>query len=455
MAQSTKLDYKDYLLVAHNEDSMKIQLTILGIFIVSVAGCTKQVPVEEISVAQSGVQILESSVGAAELAWPQWRGASHGVAPDSPIPTTWSSDSNVRWQADILGRGHSSPIVVGDLVVLGTAMAQPPQQNVVAYGLGDGKERWTAVVHSGGLPSKRAVHNKATNANSTLASDGNALVTTHLNGDHIWVTAISLDGSQLWQTDVGAFASKFGYAPSPVIYKSLVILAADNHGGGYLVGLDIQSGEVAWRRARGNVSSYSSPALVTLGGTDQIVITGTNRMASYTPATGELIWETDCISEATCGTVTATADKVFGSGGYPDKETVCLDANGKKLWSNRTKIYEPSMVTDGDNLFAISDDGIAYCWAVDTGSVRWKKRLGGNFSSSPVICNGNVYVADLSGNSYVFKANGESYELLSKNRLGNDCYASPAIAGDAILLRVGIGKAENRREKLFCIAEEE
>lgn len=432
---------------------MRIFFSVLGIFSISVTGCTQRTPVAEISVSESGVEIVEDAASDVDLPWPQWRGSALGIAPDGPIPTAWSADSKVRWQADVPGRGHSSPIVVGELVVLGTATEEPAEQIVVGWDRTDGQERWRTVVHRGGLPAPGAVHQKATNANGTVASNGAALVTAHLNGDHIWVTSLDLAGKLLWQTDIGAFNSKFGYAPSPVIYKSLVIVAADNQGGGYLVGLDIRSGDIAWRRSRGDVSSYSSPALVTLGGTEQVVITGEDHMASYAPATGELIWETECIAEATCGTVTATADRVFGSGGYPDRETVCLDANGVQLWSNRTKIYEPSMVAYEGSLFGITDDGIAYCWAVDDGKVRWKTRLGGSFSSSPVICNGNVYVADLSGNSYVFRASGEGYELVSKNRLGDDCYASPAIAGDAIFFRVGFGDGPDRREKLFCIAE--
>ena len=432
---------------------MKALYPAIGILFLTFASCSKRTPVKEVSIANSGVAIVDAAVSDVELAWPQWRGKAHGVAPDSPIPTSWSNTSNIRWQTDVAGSGHGSPIVVGDLVVLGTSTKQPPRQMVVAYDRNSGRERWTAVVHSGGLPSTRELHDKSTNANGTVASDGNSFITAHLNGGHIWVTSLDNDGKQLWQTDVGAFNSKFGYAPSPILYKSLVILAADNRGGGYLVALDTASGDIAWRRSRGDVSSYSSPALVTLDGTDQIVISGTDRMASYAPETGEPIWETACISEATCGTATATADRVFASGGYPDKETVCLDANGKKLWSNRTKIYEPSMVTNGKDIFAISDGGIAYCWAVQNGAVRWKKRLGGGFSSSPVICNGHVYVSDLSGNHYVFIASGDSFQQISKNRLGDNCYASPAIAGDAIFLRVGIGQGTNRKEKLFCIAE--
>lgn len=415
-------------------------------------GCTKRTPVEEVSLAESGISIVDAPVTEIDLAWPQWRGGTQGVSAAENVPTEWSTSENKRWQADVPGRGHSSPIVVGDLVVLGTAIESSETQWVIAYDRATGDEVWRTTVHEGGFPSKRSVHVKATNANSTLASDGKTLVTAHLNGDHIWVTGLDLSGEQLWQTDIGAFNSKFGYAPSPILYKSLAILAADNAGGGYLVAVDLNSGEVAWRVARGNASSYSSPTLALLSGKEQVLITGGDRLASYDPESGKLLWKTECIAEATCGTVVVAGDKVLASGGYPDKETVCLSAEGERIWSNRTKVYEPSLVSDGENVFAVADNGIAYCWSLEDGSVNWKRRLGGDFSSSPVICNGNVYVADLSGNQYVFKASGEAYELVSKNQFGDDCYASPAIAGDAIFFRVGAGSGGSRKEILVCFA---
>ena len=99
-------------------------------------------------------------------------------------------------------------------------------------------------------------------------------------------------------------------------------------------------------------------------------------MSSYDPATGELNWETDCIAEATCGTAVVSGDKILASGGYPDKQTVCLSDKGKILWSNRTKVYEPSLVADANHVFAVTDEGIAFCWRVSDGQEMWEKTFG-------------------------------------------------------------------------------
>jgi outer membrane protein assembly factor BamB len=415
-------------------------------------GCGRTSPVEEISVTASGVAIDEQ-VSAPADSWPQWRGPRiDGVAPDQPLPTKWSETKNVRWQADVPGRGHSSPIVVGDFVFLATALDEEEKQLVLAYDRKTGAERWQAVVHEGHFPSRGEIHRKGSNANGTLACDGARIFAAFFNSGKVIVTALDLVGKQLWQQPIGEFDSKFGYAPSPILYKSLVIVAADNWGGGYISALDTRTGKIAWRIARPVISSYSSPTVANVGGKDQLLISGCNMLASYDPATGATNWTTTCTAEGTCGTPVTTPEMIFASGGHPERQTVGLDANGKIVWTNNTKIYEPSLIVVGDNVYAVGDDGIAYCWDTKTGRAHWRKRLSGSFSASPISCNGNIYVSDLYGKTYVFRASSEAYEEVSVNRLGSDCYASPAIADGEIFYRVGTEGHRDRQEKLICIA---
>ena len=283
------------------------------------------------------------------------------------------------------------------------------------------------------------MHAKSTYANGTLVSDGQACYTAMLNGNQIYVTALDQNGEIAWQQRAGGFVSKFGYAASPLLYKSLVIVSADHVGGGYLAALDAKTGEVAWRTGRGKKSSYSSPTVVTVDGTDQLLISGGNRLASYDPETGVELWSTPCIADATCGTVVASNDRIFASGGFPQSETVCLSAQGEILWSNDDSLYEPSLIVHDEFLYGVTDDGIANAWSIDDGTRVWRKRLGGNFSSSPVLCNGLIYAANLKGDCFVIKADGEASEVVQTNRLGDDMYASPAISDNELFVRVGIG----------------
>lgn len=447
-----------------NETKMMTTRTVLLTFVLAavgcacgVVGCGKKNPVDVVSAAQSGVEVVERDFTDLADEWFQWRGPGRdGIAPDQDVVTSWDDQRNVLWRVDVPGRGHSSPVVVDDLVMLATATKQKGRaQMVLAYDRVSGESIWECVVFPDGLPDDNRIHPKATHANSSVVCDGDQIYASFFNGDGIHVVAIDREGEIVWRREVGKFVSKFGYAPSPVLYQSLVIVAADNSGGGYLVALDTQTGEVAWRTKRGNADSYSSPMIASVGGRDQLLLTGGDRLASYDPATGELIREVDCISEATCGTVVVLDDNIYASGGYPEKETVCVSAGGERVWSNRTKIYEPSMIGFEGHLFGVTDDGIAYCWDAAEGDERWKKRLGGNFSSSPVICNGNLFVANLAGDCFVFRASGDGYSSVAKNRLGNDCYASPAIVGGHLFFRVGVGGGGDRREQLVCVGSNE
>ncbi|MEO2037017.1 MAG: PQQ-binding-like beta-propeller repeat protein [Planctomycetaceae bacterium] len=438
---------------------MMSQLPFMSVFLIALltacnSGCGRRNPVNEIKVADSGIEIVDRPVESDSLGWPLWRGPNgDGVAANQPLLTEWSESSGILWRADVPGRGHSSPTVVGDSVYLATALVEQQKQQIVAYNRQTGEMRWTAILHDGGFPSERRIHKKSTHANGTVACDGERLYTAFLNSDSIIAAAVSLNGDLVWQKEIGSFVSKFGYAPSPILYKSLVIFAADNSGGGYLAAVDGATGKIAWRVARENVSSYSSPTVAKVGGRDLVLISGCGAVTSYDPASGNEVWKTPCVAEATCGTIVTTSDLIFASGGYPEKETVCLSADGRKVWSNRTGVYEPSLVVADDQVIAVSDDGIASCWAVRTGDTIWRERLAGNFSASPIVCGSRVYASNLSGETFVFTSNNGQYELVARNKLGSDCYASPAVADGQLFLRIGVGSGSDRREQLVCIGD--
>lgn len=432
---------------------MKRQIAGLVLAVCVLQGCGRRANnVAEISVDSSGVAVTDLGVDLSQE-WSTWRGPlQNGIALSPAAPTHWD-ESSVKWETLLPGRGHGSPIVVGDLVVVATAIDQQSQQLVLAYDRNTGEKKWETTIHKGRFPSAGELHQKGSNANSTLASDGERLFIAFLNGGEIIATALDFEGNQVWQQPLGAFTSRFGFAPSPVLYKSLVIVAADNWGGGYIAAMDGASGKIAWRISRAAKNSHSTPLIADLGGRDQLLISGCDTVDSYDPATGEKIWSTPGTTETTCGTMVVLNDHVFASGGYPGKQTICLDAEGNRIWDNQTKIYEPSMLAVDSELYAVSDDGIAYCWNAADGELQWRERLGGNFSASPVLCNGNLYVSDLSGKTFVFKASPDGYEEVAVNVLGNDCYASPAILNEQLFLRIGVGRGLERKEKLVCIAD--
>ncbi len=417
-----------------------------------VSGCSKPVPIDEVSVGKDQT-IEELPAAKFETAdWPWWRGPRRdGVAEGPAAPVKWSATENVVWKADVPGRGHASPTVVGGKVFLLTADEQKETQSVVCYDRETGKQLWLTGIHQGGLESE--VHRKNTQASATAACDGERVLSAFLNGGAVWVTALDLDGKQLWQTKVGEFDSNFGYSPSPVIYKSLVIVAGDNQGGGFLAALHRKTGKVRWRKSRPAVATYATPVVARVAGGDQLLISGGDQVSSYNPDTGEPIWSCEGTTRSTVGTIAFAGDVVFASAGYPKSEIIAVRADGSKrvVWRNDRKLYVPSLLHHDGYLYAVNDNGIGYCWNANSGKEEWKARIGGDFSASPVLSGGNIYVSNERGKTFVFKATPSRYEPVSENQLGDEAFASPVICGGQIFLRVADSSSGSRREMLYCI----
>ena len=87
---------------------------------VSRRGPRPAIPLSEVTLKNSGVTVSDVQTNLTATDWPAWRGPSvDGQSPDQTLPTNWGPSANVKWRSDVPGRGHSSPIVVGDSVLLG------------------------------------------------------------------------------------------------------------------------------------------------------------------------------------------------------------------------------------------------------------------------------------------------------------------------------------------------
>lgn len=388
--------------------------------------------------------------------WPMWRGADGtAVAAGQSVPTTFGPDENVVWDVPIPGHGHSSPTIVGDRIYLATADDAAETQSVLALDRATGDQVWTTEVHSGGFPSSGEMHAKSSHASCTVACDGERLFVAFLNHDAIHVTALDLEGDIVWQKEAGAFESKFGYAPSPTLYKSSVIVAADNQGGGHISSFDRATGELNWRIDRPKVSTYASPVVRNVGGRDQLLIAGAQRVTSYDPVTGEQIWSVDGVAEACVGTAVVDGDLVIASGGYPQREILAVDAKtGEVAWRKNDKSYVPSLLAHDGYVYMIDDKGTARCYDAATGDAKWQERLGqsGDFSASPVLADGRLYTISERGECFVIAANPDEFEVVAQIDVADEAFASPVVCGGRIYLRVA-DKSDGRQERLYCFGE--
>ncbi|HEY7311168.1 MAG TPA: PQQ-binding-like beta-propeller repeat protein [Gemmataceae bacterium] len=389
--------------------------------------------------------------------WPWWRGPNHnGIAdPKQKPPTKWSATENILWKSAVPGRGHGSPTVVGDQVFLATAEHDEETQSVLCYHRQTGERLWKTVVHRGGFEKKG--NKKASLASSTVACDGRNLFINFLHDGAVYTTALDRDGRQLWQTKISDYIIHQGYGSSPTIYRWLVIVSADNKGGGAVAALERASGKVVWKRKRPKTPNYASPIVLNTAGREQLLLTGCDLVTALDPLTGKELWE---IKGATTECVTSTVTDgqlIYTSGGYPRNHisAVRADGSGKVVWEKNSRVYVPSMLVKDGYLYAVQDAGTAVCFKCDTGEEVWKGRLAGTFSASPVLVGDRIYATNESGRTFIFKATPEAFTRVAENSLGDEVLATPAICGSRIYMRVAVQEKGQRREMLYCVGKKE
>jgi outer membrane protein assembly factor BamB len=431
----------------------RIHTLIVLYTVLTFAGCSRAPSSEEIAALtlKAAGPVPGDQLVASAKDWPWWRGPNHdGHSRDTAVATTWSAVENITWRTAVPGRGHSSPIVCGEKIFLTSADEDAKEQLVLCFDRETGTQLWQTVVHKGNFMRS---HGKNSFASATPACDGELVFLAFINDGQLWVTAINFVGEIVWQKPAGKFKAEHGYGSSPVLYKSSIIVNGDNAHASFIAALDRGTGEILWRTPRerpGRHGSYSTPVVANLAGKSQLLLTGHQRMSSYDPNTGSLLWYCTGPAEVTACTVAVGDNLVFASGGYPEKQLLAIRADGEGdvtgshiVWKKTKGVtYVPSPLFDGSLLYVVNDQGIATCYQARDGEKLWQKRLKGDFSASPVLVGDKLFATNERGVTFVLRA-GPEYEVLAKNDLGSGGFASPVVCGNRLLLRTA--------DSLVCI----
>ncbi len=401
--------------------------------------------------------------------WPHWRGPlARGVAPQGNPPVEWSETRNVRFKVEIPGRGLSTPIVwkerifVTSAVPLGEAPAPapPPEeggrlarvspsgaQRFVLYALDrqTGKVVWERTAREG-VPHE-GTHADGSWASASAVTDGEVVLAPFgSNGLYVY----DLDGKLLWSKDLGDMATRnaFGEGSSPVLAGDTVVVNWDHEAGSFIVALDKRTGNERWRQLREEVTSWSTPLVVEHGGKQQLVVAATGRTRSYDLATGEVLWQAGGMTTNVIPSPVESDGVVYVMSGFRGNalQAIRLDqAKGEVAgppaiaWTyDRDTPYVPSpLLHEGILYFLKHNTGTLSALDAKTGALRYGPvRLEGldGAYASPVAAAGRVYVVGRNGVTQVIRA-GAEHVVLATNRLDDRFDASPAIAGDELLLR--------------------
>jgi outer membrane protein assembly factor BamB len=409
----------------------------------------------------------------AQSNWPQFRGSgAMGIAENPKLPEKWSATENVAWKTPIPGRGWSCPIVWGDRVFLTTAVSageiekikeglyyggerpKPKEEHewrVLCLDLKSGKPIWEKTVHKG-VPAQ-ARHLKNSYASETPITDGERVYAYIGN---VGLFAFDMDGNELWNRKWDPVKTRHGWgtAASPYLYKGRLYVINDNDEQSFLTALDAKTGNVIWKKDRDEPSNWSPPFVWENETRTEIVTTGTGKVRSY-DLEGNVLWTLIGLSSITVTSPFSHGGLLhLGSGYVGDKKKpwfaikpgasgdITLDddqsSNEFIAWcQKKVAPYMPTPVLYRDKLYILLDRGMLSCYDANTGKEIYdRERLGKSrlFTASPLAYNGKIFLFGERGETVVVEA-GEKFKELHRNELGELIMATPAIAGDALLIR--------------------
>lgn len=424
--------------------------------------------------------------------WPSFRGAhALGVAEGHRLPTIWNAEKsdNIKWKTPIPGMAHSSPVIWDNRAFITTAISGDTSSKLRVGLYGDvapdkdlsrhewkvycldkksGRIIWEKTAHRGVPRVKR--HTKATQANSTPATDGKHVIAL-FGAEGLY--CYDLNGKLLWKKDLGLLDSgwfydpdyQWGHGSSPVIYKNLVIVQCDIQKNSFIAAYDLKDGKEVWRTQRDEIPSWGTPTIFEGKARAELIANGTNRIRGYDPMTGQELWQLAGNSEVTTPTPFVAHDLIFVTSGYRPIQPIYAirvgasgdislkeneESNAHIAWSKkRGGPYMPTPIVYGDYLYICANNGTLTCYRAKTGEQIYRERLGAQgsgyaFTASPVAADEKIYFTSEDGEVFVVKA-GPKYELLATNSMGEVCMATPAISESMILVRT--------QQHVFGIAE--
>lgn len=380
--------------------------------------------------------------------WPEFRGPTgQGQATATGLPVEWSATRNVAWKQPLPGLGWSSPVIGGGRIFLTTGVPVAgggASLRALAVEAATGRLLWDTEVFAGPHIEAQPLHRKNSPASPTAIVDGDR-VFVHFG--HHGTACLDRDGRVVWRNDRLKYDPVHGNGGSPILVDDRLIYNADGGKDPFVVALDRRTGEVVWKVPRAvqprQTFSFCTPLLITVDGVRQVITPGSGAVAALDPRDGRELWHVKY-----GGGYSVVPRPVYASGliflstGYNRADLLAVRPGGQGDLTDTNIVWRttkgapltPSVVAWGDEVYVVSDMGVASCFDAKTGTLHWQERLEGNYSASPLAAEGRIYFQNETGTGTVLQA-GKTFVKLATNQLEERTLASYGVAGKAFLIR--------------------
>jgi outer membrane protein assembly factor BamB len=320
-------------------------------------------------------------LGAAAADWPQWRGPNRDAkVTDFKAPATWPKELTKKWSVNV-GNGVATPALVGDKLYTFTREGidpqnpEPGEEVIRCLNAITGSEIWKKAYKA---PFRPSADRAFPGPRSSPAVANGKVVTLGASGTlSCWDAAT---GEQKWQKEDFRGYPRFHVSCSPIIIDGLVVAALGGPSEGAVVAYDLATGNQKWTW-KGPAPSYSSPMLMTVGGTKLIIAQVSDGIVALDAADGKKVWETLFEGQGgnpyNASSPVVVGDELIFAPSAQGIKAVKLEKQGDKITSKET-FSKPDTVLEyntpiikGNLLFGISGTYEFFCFDVPSGKKLW------------------------------------------------------------------------------------
>ncbi len=387
--------------------------------------------------------------------WPEFRGpAQNGSSLVSKLPTDWNESSNVIWFSKTTGLGWSSPVVNKDRIYFTTSVNTDEQAgqsgelegkqhlNLVCLDANTGEQIYSKVVFEQSNDAPK-IHNKNSHASPTPILNSDRI---YLHFGHQGTACMDLEGNLIWENRDHAYPPTHGNGGSPILVDQMLILTCDGGDDPYTLALDAKTGKEVWKTKRGvdvdRKFSFCTPQLIEVQGKKLVISPGSNVVQAISPADGSVQWFVRYDGFSVVPRPLLHEGTLYVCTGFMSTKLLAIDPSGSGdvtdshvKWIFGSGVPQtPSINAIGNQIVMVSDNGIATSVDTQSGKELWRKRLGGNYSASPLVSGNRIFFQSELGEATVFEIGDKPMEI-ARNKLPGRIFASYAVAGNDLIIR--------------------
>ena len=418
-------------------------LAALAVIILAAGGCGAAPPADTSSapIAQTAVQSDDGPIASPEPDWPQWNGPRrNGICNEKDLLPAWpAAGPKLLRKVSNLGRGWSSPIIVGQRVYITGDIDD--DLVIFAFDL-DGKPLWQAKNErswTGQYPGARACCAYSEGKLYHMNAYGRAACLDAATGHEIWAVDVleRFEGPNItWAISECLLVDGPRVLVTPGGKKALV------------AALDKQTGRTVWTTEPlpGDRTSHCSPLLFRHAGRRVVASCSSTHGFAVDADTGKLLWTVPLRSpyKVNIATPVYGADRIFYV--TPYVHGTCYQLHPGESGPQAEKAWSTTLDTCTGTVLLL--DGLLYgsgykehkswlCMDWQSGQIRYEFK--GLTSGSAVYADGRLYCLAEDGTAALLRPTVDRFVVDGLFRLtpekAGDAWAHPVVFHGRLYLR--------------------